>query len=118
MGSGVAKLIREKFPAAYDAYRQKYKDNGLELGTVIFAETNDKVIANAITQENYGRSGVFVDYNAIACCMWEISKYCRSIGVDQFALPKIGAGLGGGNWEKISKIIEEYATVTPVVYYF
>lgn len=118
MNSGVARAIREKWPAAYMAYRHhfEYDRNKLGLGKVIWANTDAKLIANCITQNNYGRDGkCYTDYPAVRVCMREVNKYAqKEVGV---ALPLIGAGLGGGDWRIISKIIEEEIThVSPVVY--
>ena len=124
MGSGVAKIVRDDYPKAYEDYKAGYKlarDNGefaLEMGSVIFVETNGKIIGNAVTQYNYGGDGTrYVDYEAISDAMHEIIDYCKDNNLTEFAMPQIGAGLGGGNWEIISRIIEDEMTdVTPVVY--
>lgn len=118
MGSGVAKLIREKYPTAYSAYLAGY----MELGTVTYASQEDgKVILNAITQEFYGRSKgkVYVSYQAIEDAFQRIDWWAghsknKKLSI---AMPKIGAGLGGGNWEVIQGIIEkESNNFQPVVY--
>lgn len=117
MASGVAKVIRAKYPSAYDAYRA----GNLGLGIVTYAAQEDgKVILNAITQEFYGRQvgKQYVSYKAVYLCMQRINSFysCEESPV-YIAMPKIGAGLGGGNWEIISKIIEEESTYfQPVVY--
>lgn len=122
MGSGVAKAIRAKFPEAYAAY---IEEDELELGTVITAFSNDKIIANCITQEFYGNDGrLYADYDAIRRCMRElhaILKEPKGFGAANLtvAMPKIGAGLAGGDWTIIEKIIEEeFTDVEPVVYVF
>src|SRR5690606_34929648 len=66
MGAGVAAAIRDRYPAAYAAYRKRFETVGLRVGDTIWVACGDRVIINAITQERYGRSGVFVDYDAIA----------------------------------------------------
>ena len=122
MGSGVAKAIRAKFPEAYDAY---IEEDELELGTVIAAFSNDKIIANCITQEFYGNDGrLYVDYDAIRQCMRELHAILmepKGFGEPNLtvAMPMIGAGLAGGDWAIIEKIIEEeFTDVEPVVYVF
>ena len=51
MGSGVAKLIRDKYPSAYTDYNDVYNNKGLELGEIVISVQNDgKIICNAITQ--------------------------------------------------------------------
>lgn len=118
MGSGVAKAIKAKWPEAYRAYRHHYESrNGLFPGEVIWATVQDnKLIANCITQCEFGRDGKrYTEYDAIRECMHTINKFEQpEMGL---ALPLIGAGLGGGDWDIISQIIEEEVTsVDPVVY--
>ncbi len=115
--SGVAKSIRQKWPGSYKSYIDHYKSRGkLYPGQVIWAESKGKLIANCITQYYYGRDGKqYVEYDAIRECLRAINKFeCKELGL---AMPLIGAGLGGGDWEIISKIIcEEITNVNPVVY--
>lgn len=116
MGSGVAKAIRNKWPLAYQAYKEHYEKHGLFPGEVIWAPVEDKLIANCITQCKYGRdSKRYTEYDAVRECMREIDKFeYRELGL---AMPLIGAGLGGGDWEVIAEIIQEEIThVNPVVY--
>ena len=118
MGSGVAKLIREKFPCAYEAYKTKFIAEGLKLGEVIFVPISNKIIANAITQEFYGRDGkCYVSYESINTAMELVNSYASKHEIAHVALPLIGAGYGGGSWKIISNIIQEKLTdTTPVVY--
>ena len=119
MGSGVAKIIRDQFPEAYVAYRKQYEEAGkLIMGDVIWASSNNKLIGNAITQKSYGRDGHrYVSYDAIAEAMSEINKTSLYDGLEEVAMPQIGAGLGGGDWNVISAIIEsELKNVKPYVY--
>jgi O-acetyl-ADP-ribose deacetylase (regulator of RNase III) len=114
MVSGVAKLIREKHPAAYREYRRVYEtEGGLVLGEVIWAESNGKWIGNAITQEFYGTDRRHADYDAITRAMWEINKFCPG----PVAMPKIGAGLAGGDWNVIEAIIENELKTTQAFVY-
>jgi len=114
MKSGVAKAIKEKFPEAYDAYMTKHKsEDGLVLGENIHAVSksliDDKIIVvtNAITQEFYGKDNKrYVDYDAIRSCMRNIAFSFDGM-TSTVAMPKIGSGLGGGDWKTISAIIEE-----------
>lgn len=116
MGSGVAKAIRDKYPQAYRDYNDVYNSNGLELGDAVFSVQDDgKIIVNAITQKNFGRSSnkVYVSYWAIA----EVFRKIESFDIKEIAMPKIGSGLAGGNWDTIEQIIENTLTKTkPVVY--
>lgn len=105
MGSGVAKIVKEKFPAAYEGYVNG--DHHL-LGTNIYVNCGDVVIANCITQKGYGSTGdKFVSYDAVDSCTKRLKVYCNRYGIDSISMPKIGAGLGGGDWDILEKIIEK-----------
>ena len=116
MGSGVAKVLREKYPQAYQDYNDSYNSYGLELGDVIVSVQDDgKIIHNAITQKDYGRRDdrVYVSYWAIA----EVFRKINQWGIKEIAMPKIGAGLANGDWNVISAIIENTLIDTkPIVY--
>lgn len=116
MGSGVAKVLREKYPQAYQDYNDVYNSYGLELGAIIVSVQDDgKIIHNAITQKDYGRRDdrVYVSYWAIA----EVFRKINQWGIKEIAMPKIGAGLANGDWNVISAIIENTLIDTkPIVY--
>jgi O-acetyl-ADP-ribose deacetylase (regulator of RNase III) len=118
MGSGVAKLIRDKDENVFLEYRKVYEQQGqkLNLGQTIWVESKSHVFVNAITQEFYGRDPnvVYVSYDGMRKAMSEINLVA---GFASVAMPLIGAGLANGRWSIISQIIEEELTnVQPVVY--
>lgn len=130
MGSGVAKYVREYYPEAYTDYRHVYEDRGLRTGESIYVHTMNKfhpyhelVIVNAITQNNFGRTGeVFVDYDAIKQVFEDLNELTQDMtehvsGLPKVAMPRIGAGLGGGDWDIIAQIIEDVSmNYIPIVY--
>lgn len=114
-GAGVAKLIKLYYPSASEEYTNYYNNNGLELGDDIITPTNGKIIHHLITQDSFGYNEVFVKYDAVRECMKKLNKNCSE---NKVAMPMIGAGLGGGDWDVISSIIEQELTdVEPYVYY-
>ncbi len=86
----------------------------MHLGQVIYVGTSEgfgpPIVANAITQDYYanksGDPGLFVDYQAIRDAMINVAAYCRHNAFMDISMPKIGAGLGGGDWTVIEKIID------------
>lgn len=115
MGAGVAKAIKQTYPFAYETYRKSYENDGLELGQVQIVKCRNRTIINAITQKNYGRDGLrYVSYDAISNCFAALEEILYG---ETIAMPKIGAGLAGGNWNIIEAIIEaECKTIKPVVF--
>lgn len=107
-GSGFAKQIAERYPAAREAYLYRHNSRGWKLGEVQLVGVGDGSgveIANCGTQQGYGRpdEGPYVSYVAVREAVRNLVKSWPN----GFAMPKIGAGLAGGNWDIISKIIEE-----------
>jgi O-acetyl-ADP-ribose deacetylase (regulator of RNase III) len=109
MGAGVALAIRTTWPAAYQAYRQRFLAEGLMLGDVQFVRlADDLVVANAITQQSVARKpgDVMVDYDAVYACFRTVAVKARELQLPVH-FPRIGAGLAGGDWNRIANIIDK-----------
>ena len=108
MGAGIAKSIKEKFPAAYDADSATEKGSREKLGTITSAEVDcdghELTIVNAYTQFHWRGRGDKADYDAIRSAFRIIKQQYTG---KRIGYPKIGAGLAGGDWEAISAIIDE-----------
>lgn len=121
MGSGVAAAIRAEMPRAYEVYRHAYETRGLKLGEIVPALVHrvdaalDMIVVNGITQDMYGRNGKqYVDYDAVrevfnstVDMCWQLYQDYENGETMDIAIPKIGAGLGGGDWKVIEEIIDE-----------
>ena len=107
MGAGIAKLIKQEFPAAYAADLATEKGNRAKLGTYSTAlvELQDTTlqIINGYTQYNWRGTGVKADYDAITCLFAALKK---DFAGKRIGYPLIGAGLAGGDWGRIAAIID------------
>lgn len=120
MGAGIAKGIKAAFPAAFDADLATSRGDRAKLGSCTFAEVDLNgtllVVVNAYTQFDYRGSGPKVDYDAVRSCFrWIRPQHSGK----RIGLPMIGAGLAGGDWERIAGIVGEEMTgedVTVVEY--
>lgn len=109
MGSGVALAIKNKWPHVFKSYRIAFESvQGLKLGSTQVCHLNDGVtVINAMTQESFGNRGLrYVNYEAVARCFDDVRVLARHLKVP-VNFPLLGAGLGGGNWEIISTIIDQ-----------
>lgn len=107
-GAGIAFQIKKLFPEAYANDCKTIKGDRTKLGTIISTnivrEDISFILVNAYTQYSFTRVDVpiAVDYDAIRKCF----KTIRILFNDKrIAYPAIGAGLAGGDWQIISKII-------------
>jgi O-acetyl-ADP-ribose deacetylase (regulator of RNase III) len=119
MGSGVAKAVRAKFPELYtiaDCQSPLSKDD--KLGKFSYLELPEgKLGLNIYSQFDYkGRNVGKMDlsYGALengleGACMFLIKE-----GKKTLALPKIGAGLAGGDWNVIEGIIKRVSDKTGI----
>jgi O-acetyl-ADP-ribose deacetylase (regulator of RNase III) len=108
MGAGVAKALYQKWPkvkADYHKYcMEKAEMTHFVLGDVNISQQADgKRIYNCFTQEYFGADGrKYVSYDAIESIFRKLMLL-----EDSIAIPKIGCGLAGGDWNIVSTIINE-----------
>lgn len=121
MGSGIAPQIKRFFPAAYQVDLATKKGDKGKLGTFTYAQmwagecgsdSNHCIgIYNLYTQFGFwGRNKGLrdLDYNAMYDAFDAMTKDLNNFdGLIKIGLPKIGAGLAGGDWDIIEVIIEK-----------
>ncbi len=61
------------------------------------------IVVNAYTQYHWSSDTKPLDYEAFTLCMRKLNKLFPG---HRIGLPKIGAGLAGGDWEVLKKIIQ------------
>ncbi|MCL6318735.1 hypothetical protein EXT67_20750 [Pectobacterium atrosepticum] len=118
MKSGIAPDIAKAFPEAWAADRMTVKGDRAKLGTLSSAfSTNGLLVYNLYSQYTFtGRKEgkMDLDYwalrSALSAMAVSLHAECRILDMSthdlKIGLPKIGAGLAGGDWAIISKIIE------------
>ena len=115
MASGVAKAIRAKYPQVYEDYMQ----DDLLLGNVIVSyEWHDIKVFSVVGQKYYGYDGKrYVSYEALKEGFAKIRGLCLWHNIPKIAMPLIGAGLAGGDWDTIEDIIKTVFTDVDVDIY-
>ncbi len=108
MGAGIAKSIKLAFPEAFEADRSTVKGDRAKLGTfssaVVSRDGRELTIVNAYTQFDYRGPKVRVDYEAIRRAARAVRN---EFDGKRIGYPRIGAGLGGGDWARIRAILDE-----------
>lgn len=114
MGSGIAKEVRARLPsmAVLDSMTERGDRRKLGKFTSFVADMingSKKIGLNLYTQYMFGQDKPNVDYRAIRDSIYSSIRWIQKEHpeVKKMYIPKIGAGLAGGNWETISEIIEE-----------
>jgi O-acetyl-ADP-ribose deacetylase (regulator of RNase III) len=108
MGAGIARVIQEEFPEAYAADLVTIKGGRNKLGNFSFATVkrnkHEITIVNGYTQFHFHGDSVLVDYDAVQSLFKKVKQQYSG---KRIGYPKIGAGLAGGDWERISRIIDQ-----------
>lgn len=102
MGAGLARQIRVKYPQVFIDYKNFLSTcDTAPLGEIVVTP-GEVTIVSGFTQEYYGSSGCFVSYEALTAVLHKTMQ--RIDGC--INIPRIGAGLAGGDWPFIKQIIE------------
>lgn len=107
-GAGIARAIKKRWPETHrtDVQQTKYGDRNKLGSTTETRVSPTLLVINGYTQYGYGSNGPNVDYEAIRSVFRHIKERHGNKGL-RFGIPKIGAGLAGGDWSIISEIIDE-----------
>jgi O-acetyl-ADP-ribose deacetylase (regulator of RNase III) len=110
-GKGFVMALSRRWKEPESQYRKWYQSGtDFGLGKVQFVKVEDDIwVANMVAQHDIrkGRDGVPpIRYEAVEECLQEVYTWAKEHHASVH-MPKIGAGLAGGDWGKISGIIEE-----------
>jgi O-acetyl-ADP-ribose deacetylase (regulator of RNase III) len=113
-GAGVAGQVAKRYPEVKRAYERKDANDGWKPGDIQAVQADDgRLVVNMATQKTFGRTGVHVKYDAVRKCFEQVVALCEDLSLGQgghpflngLAIPRVGAGLGGGDWDTIECII-------------
>lgn len=107
MGKGLALKFKQHYPANYKAYRKACQTNQLRIGNVFSFDENGLTIINFPTKSHWRTPS---EYDFIESGLISLGKELLSLGIEAIAIPKLGCGLGGLSWAKVSKMIESVFT--------
>lgn len=120
MGAGIAKEVKSRIPGAFQVDERTEKGDFMKLGTIsVFAHSVGNQLSfvyNAYTQYKFWDNGPLVDYSAIRSC-FQLAVLHASMFKNRLPIltPLIGAGLAGGDWNKIREIIDEVTGDYPII---
>lgn len=113
-GAGFVVPLGNRYPTVREKYLQwaqdrKTEDNKpFELGEVQFVKVENTLwVANIIGQKGVGfKRGPAVQYEAIYDGFNKVAKFAKN-ALAEVVMPRIGCGLGGGDWVIVEKLIEQ-----------
>lgn len=114
MGRGIALQFKKAFPANFRAYAAACEEGEVQPGRMFVhdtgAFTNPRYIINFPTKRHWkGKSRIEdIDSGLVA-----LSQEVRARGIKSIAIPPLGAGLGGLDWNEVRPRIEAALRAVP-----
>lgn len=112
MGKGLALQFKEKYPDNFRQYEAACKDHKLKPGGILVCRDGDQVILNAATKDHW-KDPSQERWVSLAC--GNIAAYLKlhKDEIKTVALPKLGCGLGGLDWNRVRPIMERILCEVP-----
>ena len=101
MGAGVAKIVRDRHPIAFEKYKRAIEAGVYVPGYAQFVidHENDRCIYNLATQN---QPGADAQLNWIFLAVANMFSHAMANGISHIAIPRIGSGIGGLRWEEVN----------------
>lgn len=115
MGKGIALQFKDQFPKMYIEYKKLCKEGLFSLGDVFTYNYDNGTIFNLGTQTTWKTKA---DINAVESSLIKMLSYAQQNNISKIALPKIGAGLGGLNWDDVKLVIDKVSKDYPKIELF
>jgi O-acetyl-ADP-ribose deacetylase (regulator of RNase III) len=111
MGSGIAVLFKEKFPKNYQTYHNACKMRLLLPGETLIFKEDGRFITNIASQEKTGRNAT---YNYLMTAATDAALQLNDVyNIKRLAIPLIGCGIGGLEWEGVEVILKAVEIIVP-----
>lgn len=109
MGKGIALQFKKAYHNNYKAYIDACKKNEILIGSLFVVKdsnlsTGEKLIINFPTKKDWRKPS---EYQYIESGLDDLVRVIKNYSIKSVAVPPLGAGNGGLDWEKVKNIIEK-----------
>ncbi|WP_038098677.1 type II toxin-antitoxin system antitoxin DNA ADP-ribosyl glycohydrolase DarG [Thioalkalivibrio sp. HK1] len=114
MGKGIALQFKQAFPENFLAYARACKGQEVRPGRMMVFETdemlNPRYIINFPTKRHWRDRSRMED---IETGLVDLIAQVEELNIQSIAIPALGAGLGGLDWSRVRRCIEDAFTGLP-----
>ena len=108
MGKGIALQFKNQFPNNYKIYKEACKNKTLTIGQLLITEEESllggkKTIINFPTKTHWRMPS---EYEYIDAGLASLANEIRARKIQSVAIPPLGSGNGGLDWNRVRKMIE------------
>ncbi|MDD3687141.1 MAG: macro domain-containing protein [Bacteroidales bacterium] len=110
MGKGIALQFKNQYPNNYKLYYKACKAGEVKVGKLFITEDSSllggrKIIINFPTKTDWRKPS---EYSYIENGLAELSQVIRKMDIKSIAIPPLGAGNGGLDWNIVKEIIKKH----------
>lgn len=110
IGKGIALQFKSNFPNNFKIYSKACKNGDIGIGKLLITEeesllTGKKIIINFPTKTEWRKPS---EYSYIEAGLIELVRIIEKGQIKSIAVPPLGSGNGGLEWNKVRMIIEKY----------
>lgn len=106
MGAGLAKQFKVRYPYSFAKYTESCLKGTFDIGSLIVVQEEDVVVIMFPTKKHW-RNPSRVEY--IDAGLETLRRTCESVGIGSVAIPELGCGLGGLDFEKdVRPLVEKH----------
>lgn len=114
MGKGIALQFKKAYPKNFDAYHKACNAGEVQPGRMFIVELqsmlNPKYIVNFPTKRHWRADSRYEDIESgLAALVADVQRR----GIQSIAIPPLGCGLGGLDWNKVRPMIEQAFATLP-----
>ena len=119
MGRGIALQFRKAFPENFKAYKSACDKKQLHPGQMLVCDLNrfqnPRYVVNFPTKKHWkGKSKIEDIESGLEALVQEVAKH----NIQSIAIPPLGCGLGGLNWDQVKPMIQKAFDTLPDVHVF
>lgn len=116
MGKGIALQFKNAFPSNYKIYQDICRNGNFQIGDLLIVEENGlisgkKTIINFPTKTSWRKPS---EYSYIEKGLDKLVQVIEEKKINSIAIPPLGSGNGGLNWEIVKKMIEDKMSHLPI----
>ena len=105
MGKGLALAFKNKYPAHFENYKRACQNGEMTTDKVLaYQEINGPMIICLATKDDWKNSSK-IEY--VSAGLDDLVNQIKTLGIRSVAIPKLGCGLGGLDWNKVRPLIVE-----------
>ena len=115
MGKGIALQFKNEFPKNYKLYVKACADKQIAIGKLLVTDDaslllGKRTIINFPTKTSWRKPS---EYSYIEAGMIDLVRIIQVKRINSIAIPPLGAGNGGLEWNKVKMILEKHLTAVP-----